>query len=187
MASLVADYSGSSAESSHSSNDSSATSTDEEETALPLPPKRKVEDNATKLPKPDFAISASKNSVFNNPFAEEENAKKAILEKHVKMVPTKDKVQMINGRKICWNHRKGRCRFGHMCTFAHDTDLHSSKEDKKTQSTSALAPSENSNDEPEVSTQGKHPPKRKRPGLGDNVAPSKKVLKQYKRQKSNKS
>jgi hypothetical protein len=29
---------------------------------------------------------------------------------------------MINGKKICWNNRKGRCRFGHNCKFAHDTD-----------------------------------------------------------------
>lgn len=28
----------------------------------------------------------------------------------------------FNGKKICFNHRKGRCRFGHNCKFAHDSD-----------------------------------------------------------------
>lgn len=26
-------------------------------------------------------------------------------------------------KKICWNFRKGRCRFGSKCTFAHDSDV----------------------------------------------------------------
>lgn len=29
---------------------------------------------------------------------------------------------MVNGKKICWSHRKGRCRFGHNCKFAHTSD-----------------------------------------------------------------
>lgn len=34
----------------------------------------------------------------------------------------------VLGKKICWNYRKGRCRFGHNCKFAHDSDLQKSKE-----------------------------------------------------------
>lgn len=29
----------------------------------------------------------------------------------------------INGKKICWNFRKGKCRFGHNCQYAHDSDI----------------------------------------------------------------
>lgn len=39
-------------------------------------------------------------------------------------VATEEHTQTKNGKKICWNYRKGRCRFGSNCTFAHDSDLH---------------------------------------------------------------
>lgn len=38
------------------------------------------------------------------------------------------KIIWVLGKKICWNYRKGRCRFGHNCKFAHDSDLQKSKE-----------------------------------------------------------
>lgn len=44
-------------------------------------------------------------------------------------VPGKDNTQMINGKRICWNYRKGRCRFGHNCKYAHDTDIQKSSEE----------------------------------------------------------
>ena len=37
-----------------------------------------------------------------------------------------DQTRKIGNKKICWNFRKGRCRFGHKCTFAHDSDVASS-------------------------------------------------------------
>ena len=39
-----------------------------------------------------------------------------------------DQTRKIGNKKICWNFRKGRCRFGHKCTFAHDSDVASSLE-----------------------------------------------------------
>lgn len=54
---------------------------------------------------------------------EAERAKSAVLEKHVKMVPAKDHLTKFNGKKICWMNRKGRCRFGNKCKFAHDSEL----------------------------------------------------------------
>ncbi|XP_033237288.1 uncharacterized protein [Drosophila pseudoobscura] len=39
------------------------------------------------------------------------------------MVNNDTHVQLKNGRKICWNFRKGRCRFGTSCQYAHDSDL----------------------------------------------------------------
>ncbi|XP_034951312.1 probable serine/threonine-protein kinase DDB_G0278845 isoform X2 [Chelonus insularis] len=85
-----------------------------------------IENHKLPLPTPNFNSTSNllKTSVFSNPFVEAEKAKSAILEKHVKMTPTLDDTKMINGRKICWNYRKGRCRFGHNCTFAHDSDIH---------------------------------------------------------------
>lgn len=44
-------------------------------------------------------------------------------------VPGKDGTQMINGKKICWNYRKGRCRFGHNCKYAHDSDIQKTQEE----------------------------------------------------------
>ncbi|KAI4460771.1 hypothetical protein MML48_5g00012919 [Holotrichia oblita] len=96
-------------------------------------PETKLNTNTTKLPTPGFISSNSTEnvlttSVFKNPFVEAENAKQAILEKHVKMVNANDNSQFLNGKKICWNYRKGRCRFGHNCKYAHDSDLQKSKE-----------------------------------------------------------
>ena len=30
---------------------------------------------------------------------------------------------MIDGKKVCWMYRKGRCRQGAQCKFAHDNDV----------------------------------------------------------------
>lgn len=146
------------------------------------------------LPTPDFnGTPAMKTSVFTNPFVEAEKAKSAILEKHVKMTPTLDDTKMINGRKICWNYRKGRCRFGHNCTFAHDSDLHRSAAELE----AIRAPQETiicqtqyngqaaANDEDEVDQENNQMQKRKkRPGLSQTIIPSKKVFKMYKAQQA---
>ena len=68
-------------------------------------------------------------SVFANPYKEAEDAEKGTLEKHVKFAPKLEDVKEINGRKICWNYRRGRCRFGSKCTFAHDSELLQKKPD----------------------------------------------------------
>ena len=66
-------------------------------------------------------------SVFNNPFRAKEDRKRAVLEQHVEMTTKQeDQTRKIGSRKICFNFRKGRCRFGHKCTFAHDSDVASS-------------------------------------------------------------
>lgn len=128
-----------------------------------------------------------KNSVFSNPFVEAENAKKAILEKHVKMTPSKDETTMINGKQICWNYRKGRCRFGHRCKYAHDSDIQRIEQEED----GAM-----NNNQPEQTVQAggqdeeivdKISPdtkqsKKKRPGLAQGLVPGKKVMKMYKDQ-----
>lgn len=128
------------------------------------------------------------NSVFKNPFVEEENAKSAILEKHVKMIPAKEDITQINGKQICWMYRKGRCRFGHNCKYAHDSDLHSDiSPETSDQSESnivcdSLAGSVPKVDRHDASVDGEVK-KKKRPGLSQGLVPGKKVMNMYKKQK----
>lgn len=163
------------------------------------------------LPTPDFdsATTLLRTSVFSNPFVEAERAKSAILEKHVKMTPTLDDTKTINGRKICWNYRKGRCRFGHNCAFAHDSDLHRSSAElealrapqetlvcqtryngqqqwQQQQQLSSNDAGDNENDEidQENNRTGNNRKRKKRPGLSQWLLPSKRVFKLYKAQQT---
>lgn len=63
------------------------------------------------------------NSVFQNPFRDKEDKKTAVLEQHVEMTQREQTGRTIDGKKVCWNFRKGRCRNGHKCKFAHDNDI----------------------------------------------------------------
>lgn len=169
---------------------------------------RIIETTASKeklpLPTPDFNSTPTllRTSVFLNPFVEAERAKSAILEKHVKMTPTLDDTKMINGRKICWNYRKGRCRFGHNCTFAHDSDLHRSAAElealrtpqetlvcqtryngqQQQQQQQILPPANDENEIDQENNQTANRKRKKRPGLCQLLLPSKKVYKQFKAQ-----
>lgn len=125
-----------------------------------------------------------------NPYVEAEIAKKAILEKHVKMVPSKDEVRFINGKQICWNYRKGRCRFGHNCKFAHDSDLHQSSTHSSSFSGNVSGQTvperESASPEPEPDTEEGEDgqlKRKKRPGLSQTLVPGKKVLNMYKKQR----
>ncbi|XP_034182189.1 uncharacterized protein LOC117605227 [Osmia lignaria lignaria] len=205
MASLVADYgtSSSSESSSGDISDSADNTFKEDEEEDNEEEKNDENEGATDtaaskeklpLPTPDFnSIPVMKTSVFSNPFVEAEKAKSAILEKHVKMTPTLDDTKMINGRKICWNYRKGRCRFGHNCTFAHDSDLHRTAAELEAiripQETVICQTQYNGqvsiNDDDEVDQENNQMNKRKkRPGLSQSLIPSKKVLKMYKAQQT---
>ncbi|XP_063238167.1 uncharacterized protein LOC134539812 isoform X2 [Bacillus rossius redtenbacheri] len=180
MASLVADYSSASETDNEDADSESDTKSSEGNDGCGS---AAVE----KLPRPDFGaqgVAIVRNSVFSNPFIEAENAKKAILEKHVKMTPTQDEVKMINGKKICWNFRKGRCRFGHKCKFAHDSDLQSAKPEASEAGEQDLVVAEDNGVAKDVET-GKATTmttKKKRPGLSQSLVPGKKVMKMYKSQ-----
>lgn len=99
------------------------------------------------------------------------------------MVNKTDNLEMINGKKICWNHRKGKCRFGHNCKYAHDTELQKPKEqlqlERQIEQTvlcqSQMLPETSINDIKQM--QGIE--KRKRPGLSRGLVPNKKVMKNY--------
>ncbi|CAG9763931.1 unnamed protein product [Ceutorhynchus assimilis] len=181
--SLVADYGSDSDESDVSEKDikikPEPSSSSEEETVNEKKPLPNV-----KLPPPLFSKTPpdAHSSVFVNRYLEAENAEAAILQKHVKMISAHDPV-LINGKKICWNHRKGRCRFGHQCKFAHDSDLRKSADQLSNETEQARAESvichfEGTNHGVPIGG------KRKRPGLSQNLVPGKKVMKQYLMNKS---
>ncbi|ALC41562.1 CG42382, partial [Drosophila busckii] len=119
----------------------------------------------------DNAAAKRTGVVLSNPFLEAELHKTASLERHVKMVNNDAHLQLKNGRKICWNYRKGRCRFGTNCQYAHDSDL--SVEEAKTAVTIVT---------PISSGNKTNASKRKRPGLSDAIEPGKKVMKSYQQQ-----
>ncbi|KAK8385580.1 hypothetical protein O3P69_016388 [Scylla paramamosain] len=132
-------------------------------------------------------------SVFFNPFHKAQEDKKTVLEKHVKMTENPKDVLEINGKKICWNYRKGRCKFGHNCKYAHDSDISKPSEPKEAQSnlnstttatalygdTAASQVSVTESVIDELSAK-----KKKRPGLSEGIVPSKKVQKIYRKQQA---
>ena len=99
----------------------------------------------------------------------------------------------INGKKICWSYRKGRCKFGHNCKYAHDSDISKPSDSKDVPSTpnstttgAALYGDSGAGQVPaveaiidELSTK-----KKKRPGLADGIVPNKKVQKLYRKQQA---
>ena len=85
-------------------------------------------------------------------------------------------------------YRKGRCRFGHNCKFAHDSDVELSSVSEAGEigdkAVSQVVPDESSVGEPlgeddTIMTSIK----RKRPGLSQTLTPGKKVMKMYNQQK----
>jgi len=148
------------------------------------------------LPKPSFMQEAEKvsgikfdNSVFSNPFRAKEDKKDAILEQHVEMTQKQEAGRTINGKKVCWNFRKGRCRHGHKCSFAHDSDvktsvvesLYTPKYDEGAQvscdkvDTMTVQPLQMNRSMREEEDEGQKV-RRKRPGLSEGLMPSKKAM-----------
>ncbi|XP_065369944.1 uncharacterized protein LOC135962121 [Calliphora vicina] len=140
--------------------------------------------------------SKSAGDVFSNPFLEAEKLEIDKLQKHVKMVDSENHLLQKNGRKICWNNRKGRCRFGNKCKYAHDSDLVDVNEvadgskqivNKEFKTTAATNPFltkssqtfEDHTTEPGVTESNDKLKNRKRAGLGDSIVPGKRVMKTY--------
>nr|XP_022917500.1 uncharacterized protein LOC111426884 [Onthophagus taurus]XP_022917501.1 uncharacterized protein LOC111426884 [Onthophagus taurus] len=194
--SLVPDYAVSSSESSSSDDESESSSNEIVSDTKPEKVTTYDIDINSKLPTPGFINEKSDgsltSSVFKNPFVEAENAEKAILEKHVKMVVASESRDFLNGKKVCWNYRKGRCRFGHNCKYAHDSDLQKTKQqldaENKVQETvvcqsPSAQPTNRDLQHINLESIGQIQ-KRKRPGLSQGLVPGKKVMKNYFNQKS---
>jgi len=133
-------------------------------------------------------------SVFSNPFKAREDRKRAVLERHVEMTAKQEDQRTLRGKKICWNFRKGRCRFGSKCTFAHDNDVALPKEEEEAESGQQVStpgviqlgtqPATESDPDPATldnSSAVISHNKRKRPGLSDGLTPSKKASKFHNR------
>lgn len=107
------------------------------------------------------------------------------------MVNKKDNLKVINGKKICWNYRKGRCRFGHNCVYAHDSDLQKTQEqldsEARPQETVLYQNQKVPEPTPEVLEQIREESvtgnkQKKRPGLTQGLVPGKRVMKSYHKQ-----
>ncbi|KAM7345321.1 uncharacterized protein ACRADG_011674 [Cochliomyia hominivorax] len=184
MLSLVADY----------DTTSSSSSSDEEEGTDENSAKK--EDKSSKANNPSSSLvlpsanlllngglQKTTGDVFNNPFLEAEKLEIDKLQKHVKMVDSEEHLIQKNGRKICWNNRKGRCRFGNKCKYAHDSDLVEAGEVSKV-NVNKVSKSHSLNNfsaMPGVTTNNSKDKlkTRKRPGLGDSIVPGKRVMKTY--------
>ena len=59
----------------------------------------------TDFTKSKLPVASTSTSVFNNPFREREDRKKAVLEKHVTMTVRQEDGKTIGGKKVCWNYR----------------------------------------------------------------------------------
>ncbi|XP_035790988.1 uncharacterized protein LOC118466143 [Anopheles albimanus] len=192
MCSLVADY-GDSADSTESESSDDATVKDD-----PSPKDNEKSgtsqpsgSNLNPLPSASAMLQSGNarvipGSVFSNPFREAEEAKLASLEKHVKMVDPEANTAEQK-RKVCWSYKKGRCRFGSKCNFAHDSDLILRKEPTGAAASSATDSEEAvAGTDPESGVIPEIPPtptKKKRPGLARELVPPRKVLRMYHREK----
>ncbi|KAI8128455.1 hypothetical protein CVS40_1643 [Lucilia cuprina] len=198
MLSLVADYDTSSSSSSSDEDVTDNEDADLTTTAKTSPPQRLLPSANVLL---GSGSSKTAGDVFNNPFLEAEKLEIDKLQKHVKMVDSENHLLQKNGRKICWNNRKGRCRFGNKCKYAHDSDLvetiegvdvhnkqNVSKELKTptttktflTKTASSYSHEENTAQPDLITSDNKN---RKRPGLGDSIVPGKRVMKTYQQTK----
>lgn len=177
MASLVADYGSSSASESEGPNaqDNSSSDDDAEENGAEHFTDK---NDHRKLPVPSFQSSTvGSSSVFSNPFREEEYAQCSVLERHVKMTTPVSQQTQVQGKQICWNYRKGRCRFGHNCKYLHDSDVLglSGAAPETTPEVQLVASSEGPSPNEAASLKRK----KKRPGLPDGINLSKKAMKFY--------
>ncbi|CAN7976675.1 unnamed protein product [Ixodes persulcatus] len=179
MASLVADYGSSASDSEESctheseSSDEGAKECSDEQFADKA--------DRPRLPGPSFqSASIGSSSVFNNPFREEEHAQSTVLERHVKMTTPVSQQTKVNGKQICWNYRKGRCRFGHNCKYLHDSDVLGTTTDAEESAPvpelEAMAAASEGTVSSETSSLKR---KNKRPGLSDSIQLSKKAMKFY--------
>ncbi|KAB7498464.1 hypothetical protein Anas_02845 [Armadillidium nasatum] len=156
----------------------------------PSPKVAKKKKSKNKLANPLKSNSALKafleptTSVFYNPFQKDQEAKTTVLEKHVKLTNNPKDVVEINGKKICWNYRKGRCKFGHKCKYAHDSDLVgintnangiTNKTDKNLMSSATYVPTGGFSNDETPQKNRKH-----KPGLSESLIPNKRSRQMYK-------
>ena len=103
------------------------------------------------------------------------------------MTENPNNVVEINGKRICWNYRKGKCKFGHKCKFAHDSDIDNSNVPKDKVPNESISSSEsglsslyNYAADPFLDQEEENQSKRKsKAGLSEGLIPNKKAKKLY--------
>lgn len=173
MVSLVPDYGDSSFESSDDSENENK------------PESSPVQSVTGRLPPPTFSDRV-KNSVFLNPYLEAENAKIAVLEKHVKTIPQDESDSSNKLSKVCWMFKKGKCNYGKKCRFSHvinGTIENKTKVEDNDESEAPISYEEHPLSAEEDSDEEGKKKRKKRPGLTRGLIPSKKVIKLYKKHK----
>lgn len=81
------------------------------------------------LPSPSFSAFTFNDSdmppvgtVFSNQYFADEVKKSSILQQHVQLTSA-EVGKTKDGKPTCWKFRKGKCRKGARCKFAHDNDI----------------------------------------------------------------
>ena len=145
--------------------------------------------------------------VFVNPFAEAEQAKFQILEKHVKLTAAAPKKPAH--QPVCWKFKKGKCHMGKNCRFFHDMESQriESEEDSTAETNGTLplssahpAGPDRLNYHPAAYFDARRRPlppdpqdedhymsglpKKKRYGVSDNLLPPKKAFESLQRQRA---
>jgi len=152
------------------------------------------------LPPPDLdshevRYSASSESIFHNPYRKEHELNICTLSRHILPSDNSEKQKKpisIEQRKICRRFAaKGRCRFENKCKFSHAVSesipFRGCENHAESSCRSTLADNTGSifyDDTDSISGERK---KRKRPGLGNHLIPSKKVVAMYNRFSKNKT
>uniref|UniRef100_D3TQJ4 Radiation-resistant n=1 Tax=Glossina morsitans morsitans TaxID=37546 RepID=D3TQJ4_GLOMM len=182
MLSLAADYQTSSSNGDDSDQEINYKSNNKE---LARTAKTKLLPSASDLLK--SSSCRTQGEVFTNKFLEAERAGIDKLQKHVKMVESEDHITQKNGRKICWNNRRGRCRFGSKCKYAHESDLIVDESERRKPASSSPKNAVNAISKPacsiimpeESNECGGKSKTRKRPGLSDSTESCKRIMKNY--------
>ncbi len=146
-------------------------------------------------------ISAGEASVFENPFQKAEEVKHSILEQHVKMTVAVTEEKGSKNKKICWNFRKGKCRYGRKCKYSHDNDIVVKNSDIEGANSEQTGGQNNSNDygqkawtireapkevpaqDEEEDTYMSQAKRKKRSGVTDHLVPPKKAMHAYQAQR----
>ncbi|XP_063814551.1 uncharacterized protein LOC135054970 [Pseudophryne corroboree] len=152
-----------------------------------------------RLPAPRLGTQSamSSGSVFANPFQDQQQAQRTILERHVKL---SDGNWAKAGKGVCLAYeRDGRCRYGTKCKYSHGSDLPQGTAVSTQREIQEREPGDDAWEVPAESWKGGHvmpggeeqgeemkteKGKRKKPGLGNTLIPPKKSLKNYEKQLS---
>lgn len=134
---------------------------------------------------------SSESSVLATEYKREQDDKNKVLEQHVKMVTNSKSINgKVNGKKVCWMYRRGRCRLGKKCKMYHDSELRKTEageipatknKEIELKHTPQKRPYEEVPDDVEDETESRNKIHKKRFGISDDIVPPKKVIEHIER------